>query len=108
MITTINATKVRNILNLIANCEVYIVNEDVCAEIVNESHVINDADNEVLYLGWENYGNDYRIKFTEEGLNNAIVENGNLIIADNEGDIIKLMLYKRIKQNITTEDLLKA
>lgn len=106
MTATIDTVKVKNILDLINNGnEVYIVNEDAYADIISESSITNEADNEVLYLGWENYGNDYRIKFTEFGLNNAIIEDGDLIIEDNEGEVIRLMLYKRIKVNVTINDL---
>jgi hypothetical protein len=107
MTATINANKVRNILNLIhsGNNDVYIVNEDAYADIVSESAITNDGDNEVLYLGWQINGNDYRIKFTEDGLNDAVIEDGDLVIEDTDGDSIKLMLYQRIKRNITANDL---
>ena len=107
MTATINANKVRNILNLIhsGNNDVYIVNEDAYADIVSESAITNDGDNEVLYLGWQIHGNDYRIKFTEDGLNDAVIEDGDLVIEDTDGDSIKLMLYQRIKCNITVNDL---
>ena len=107
MTATINANKVRNILNLIhsGNNDVYIVNEDAYADIVSESAITNDGDNEVLYLGWQIHGNDYRIKFTEDGLNEAVIEDGDLVIEDTDGDSIKLMLYQRIKRNITANDL---
>ena len=107
MTATINANKVRNILNLIhsGNNDVYIVNEDAYADIVSESAITNDGDNEVLYLGWQIHGNDYRIKFTEDGLNDAVIEDGDLVIEDTDGDSIKLMLYQRIKRNITANDL---
>ena len=107
MTATINANKVRNILNLIhsGNNDVYIVNEDAYADIVSESAITNDGDNEVLYLGWQIHGNDYRIKFTEDGLNDAVIEDGDLVIEDTDGDSIKLMLYQRIKRNITVNDL---
>jgi len=107
MTATINANKVRNILNLIhsGNNDVYIVNEDAYADIVSESPITNDGDNEVLYLGWQIHGNDYRIKFTEDGLNDAVIEDGDLVIEDTDGDSIKLMLYQRIKRNITVNDL---
>ena len=107
MTATINANKVRNILNLIhsGNNDVYIVNEDAYADIVTESAITNDGDNEVLYLGWQIHGNDYRIKFTEDGLNEAVIEDVDLVIEDTDGDSIKLMLYQRIKRNITANDL---
>ena len=107
MTATINANKVRNILNLIhsGNNDVYIVNEDAYADIVSESAITNDGDNEVLYLGWQIHGNDYRIKFTEDGLNEAVIEDVDLVIEDTDGDSIKLMLYQRIKRNITANDL---
>ena len=80
------------ILDLFAKYRAVIVNENnvekdelVTIKITND--VIGESDNEVLYL---EYGDEYNSKFSEDGLNGAIInDNGNLVMEDTEGDSIE-------------------
>ena len=89
-----NKNKIRTILNLFRNYQVWI-NKDYFFYIdnvnVNLAEVEFEPNNEVVYLFWEGSdGEEYRIKFDESGLSNARVKDGNLIIEDTEGDEIEI------------------
>ena len=64
------------------------VEKDELVTIASPSDVIGESDNEVLYV---EYGDEYSIKFSEGGLDGAIInDNGNLVMEDTEGDSIEI------------------
>jgi len=90
-----NTSKIANILHLFYSYRPYVVNDSVTPDIVNIADALDEPDNEVVYLGWEDgEGLEYRIKFTEDGLSNAVVKDGNLVMTDNEGDEIEIAFIR--------------
>lgn len=58
--------------------------------IVSVSEVTGDSDNEILYIGWEDGGRLYNMKFTEGNVSKALLTGGNLVMEDSEGDEVTL------------------
>ena len=100
-----NTTKIANILHLFENYCPHIVNDHVTPNVVHTDAVRNESGNEVVYLGWEDEGLEYRIKFDEEGLSNARVEDGNLVMEDIEGDEITIAFMESRKHSLVAEDI---
>lgn len=50
--------------------------------IVNSDEWKDDPENEVLYFGWEEEGQEYSEQLTEDDLNNATIDNGDIVIPD--------------------------
>lgn len=101
-----NTSKIANILHLFYSYRPYVVNDSVTPNIVNISDILDDEDNEVVYLGWDgDRGEEYRIKFDERGLSNARVEDGNLVMEDTEGDEITIVFMESRKHSLVAEDL---
>jgi hypothetical protein len=101
-----NTGKINNILALFDEYRVCIPNEDAIVKIVSKSDVVGEFDNEVLYLGWESEdGDEYCVKFSEDGLNGAVVSNGMLVMEDIEGDDI-VIEFQEIKMHyLVSEEL---
>jgi len=101
-----NTGKINNILALFDNYRVCLRNEDAIATVVSKSDVVGEFDNEVLYLGWESEdGDEYCVKFSEDGLNGAVVSNGMLVMEDIEGDDI-VIEFQEIKMHyLVSEEL---
>lgn len=101
-----NKSKIANILHLFYSYRPYVVNDSVTPDIVNISDALDDEDNEVVYLGWDDSeGWEYRIKFDERGLSNARVEDGNLVMEDTEGDEVTIVFMESRKHSLVAEDL---
>ena len=101
-----NTGKINNILALFDKYRVYIPNEDAIATIVSKSDVVGEFDNEVLYLGWESEdGDEYCVKFNEDGLNGAFVKNGMLVMEDIEGDDIEIEFQEIKMHYLVSEEL---
>ena len=99
-----NTGKINNILALFDNYRVCIPNEDAIATIV--SKVCGESDNEVLYLSWEREdGDEYCVKFSEDGLNGAFVKNGMLVMEDIEGDDIEIEFQEIKMHYLVSEEL---
>ena len=101
----VNDSVTPNILHLFYSYRPYVVNDSVTPNIVNISDILDDEDNEVVYLGWGDEGLEYRIKFDEEGLSNARVEDGNLVMEDTEGDEIVIAFMESRKLSLVAEDI---
>lgn len=100
-----NKSKIANILHLFYSYTSQIVDEHDAPDFVNLADAIDDPDNEVVFMGWEDKdGEEYRIKFTERGLSNARVEDGNLVMEDNEGDEITIAFMESRKLSLVAED----
>lgn len=101
-----NKSKIANILHLFYSYRPYVVNDSVTPDIVNISDALDDEGNEVVYLGWDDRkGWEYRIKFDEEGLSNARVVDGNLVMEDTDGDEIVIAFMESRKHSLVAEDL---
>ena len=101
-----NKSKIANILHLFGSYATYVVSDNVTPDVVNIANVRNDAGNEVVYLGWDDSdGLEYRIKFTEEGLSEARVADGNLVMEDTEGDEITIAFMESRKYSLVDEDI---
>lgn len=101
-----NTGKINNILALFDEYRVCIPNEDAIATIVIKSDVVGEFDNEVLYLGWESEdGDEYCVKFNEDGLNGAFVKNGMLVMEDIEGDDIEIEFQEIKMHYLVSEEL---
>ena len=111
-----NTGKINNILALFDKYRVCIPNEDAIATIVSKSScsqyivskidVVGEFDNEVLYLGWESEdGDEYCVKFNEDGLNGAFVKNGMLVMEDIEGDDIEIEFQEIKMHYLVSEEL---
>ena len=71
--------------------------------IASSSDVIGESDNEVLYV---EYGDEYSIKFSESGLNGAIINvYGNLVMEDTEGDSIEFKFQEIKSIHLVKEDI---
>jgi hypothetical protein len=97
-----NTGKINNILALFDKYRVCIRNEDAIATIVSKSDVVGEFDNEVLYV---EYGDEYSIKFSEDGLNGAFVKNGMLVMEDIEGDDIEIEFQEIKMHYLVSEEL---
>jgi len=108
-----NTGKINNILALFDNYRVCLRSEDAInsiqnaiATIVSKSDVVGESDNEVLYLGWESEdGDEYCVKFSEDGLNGAVVKNGMLVMEDIEGDDIEIEFQEIKMHYLVSEEL---
>ena len=101
-----NKSKIANILHLFGSYATYVVSDNVTPDVVNIANVRNEAGNEVVYLGWDDSeGLEYRIKFTEEGLSEARVVDGNLVMEDTEGDEITIAFMESRKYSLVDEDI---
>ena len=101
-----NTGKINNILALFDKYRVCLRNEDSIATIVSKSDVVGEFDNEVLYLGWESEdGDEYCVKFNEDGLNGAFVKNGMLVMEDIEGDDIEIEFQEIKMHYLVSEEL---
>ena len=101
-----NTGKINNILALFDKYRVCLHNEDAIVTIVSKSDVVGEFDNEVLYLGWESEdGDEYCVKFNEDGLNGAFVKNGMLVMEDIEGDDIEIEFQKIKMHYLVSEEL---
>lgn len=102
-----NTSKIANILHLFDSYRPYVVNESVTPDIVNIADALDEPDNEVVYLGWEDDdGFEYRLKFTENGLSNAVIKDGNLVMMDDdEGDEITIAFMETRKYSLVSEDI---
>lgn len=101
-----NTGKINNILALFDKYRVCLRNEDAIATIVSKSDVVGEFDNEVLYLGWESEdGDEYCVKFNEDGLNGAFVKNGMLVMEDIEGDDIEIEFQEIKMHYLVSEEL---
>jgi hypothetical protein len=101
-----NTGKINNILALFDAYRVCIPNEDAIVTIVSKSDVVGEFDNEVLYLGWESEdGDEYCVKFSEDGLNGAVVSNGMLVMEDIEGDDIEIEFQEIKMHYLVSEEL---
>ena len=101
-----NTSKINNILALFDKYRVCLRNEDAIATIVSKSDVVGEFDNEVLYLGWESEdGDEYCVKFNEDGLNGAFVKNGMLVMEDIEGDDIEIEFQEIKMHYLVSEEL---
>jgi len=59
-----------------------------------------------LYLGWESEdGDEYCVKFSEDGLNGAVVSNGMLVMEDIEGDDIEIEFQEIKMHYLVSEEL---
>lgn len=72
------------------------------AVIVDGSPVINswchsevkgEPDNEVLFFQWDDGKEEYVVKFTEEGLDNAKFVDGEILADDSEGEPSRIQLF---------------
>ena len=82
---------------LIESCAAVIVNRDALM-YPSFDDLTGDDDNEFLYLGWmDSDGLEYRIKCVEGNNQNVEVENGNLILIDDEGEPFELTLLNANK-----------
>ena len=85
--------------------DVFVVNDQASAK-VSLSDVVHNPHNEVVYLGWEGErGEEYRIIFNEEGLSNASIKDGNLVIEDTEGDDIEISFTETKKHYLVIEEI---
>jgi hypothetical protein len=101
-----NKSKIANILHLFGSYATYVVSDNVIPDVVNIANVRNEAGNEVVYLGWDDSeGLEYRIKFTEEGLSEARVADGNLVMEDTEGDEITIAFMESRKYSLVDENI---
>ena len=101
-----NTGKINNILALFDKYRVCLRNEDAIATIVSKSDVVGEFDNEVLYLGWESEdGDEYCVKFNEDGLSGAFVKNGMLVMEDIEGDDIEIEFQEIKMHYLVSEEL---
>jgi hypothetical protein len=101
-----NKSKIANILHLFGLYQPYVVEDNVRPDVVNVANVRNEASNEVVYLGWDNSeGLECCIKFTEEGLSEARVADGNLVMEDDEGYEITIAFMESRKYSLVAEDI---
>jgi hypothetical protein len=79
------------------------VEKDELLTIASSSDVIGESDNEVLYV---EYGDEYSTKFSESGLNGAIINvYGNLVMEDTEGDSIEFEFQEIKSIHLVKEDI---
>lgn len=101
-----NTSKIANILHLFSSYRPFIVNASATPDIVNIADALGEPDNKVVYLGWEDDHYEFRITFDEEGLSNARVEDGNLVMEDSEeGEEITICFMESRKHSLVAEDI---
>ncbi len=101
-----SATKIKRILSLFENDErvVHIIGHNT-VDVINTSDILGKNDNEVLYLGYSDGDEDYSFKFTEQGIADAKIVNGNLVMDDHEGDEVAIGFLEYVKYNLYQQDI---
>jgi hypothetical protein len=80
--------------------------QDELVTSVNSSDVIGESDNEVLYVESGDEYNEYSTRFSESGLNGAIINvYGNLVMEDTEGDSIEFKFQEIKSIHLVKEDI---
>ena len=87
--------KVKNILPMFSGdytIDIVNVKDDVIVSSVKPSEVTGDSNNEIIHLGWTDdiSGKLYMVKFTEENVSKAILDDHNLVMENTEGDLLTL------------------
>jgi len=83
-----------------------VVQDEFLTTHASSSDVIGKSDNEVLYVEYGDYGDEYSIKFSESGLNGAIINvYGNLVMEDTEGDSIEFKFQEIKSIHLVKEDI---
>jgi hypothetical protein len=99
-----NDAKIDSIYRQIQNAsQVYGVE---CDEFVNIdfSDINGTAENEVLYIEWQDeVGTDHSVKITEDGLNVAYVDGNTLCLEDTDGLEVRLRLFLMQRVDIKVE-----
>ena len=97
-----NIEKVKKLYDLILQAS-HIYNPDNCEQVdVGVSDLENIPDNEVIFFMWEDdFGNEFRVKITEAGLDAATVVDNNLTLIDDEGDPFTVQLFVLKKMEVT-------
>lgn len=90
-----NKNKIISLLEQIDSASIVIVNDSPMLQWVDVSDPIGDPENEVLYVNWhDDEGNKCVIKFTEAGLNEAVIDGYIVRLQDHEGDDCAISLLK--------------
>jgi len=80
--------------------------QDELVTFASSSDVIGESDNEVLYVEYGDYGDEYSTRFSESGLNGAIINvYGNLVMEDTEGDSIEFKFQEIKSIHLVKEDI---
>lgn len=87
--------KVKNILPMFSGdytIDIVNVKDDVIVSSVKPSEVTGNSNNEIVHLGWTDdiSGKLYMVKFTEENVSKAILDDHNLVMENTEGDLLTL------------------
>ena len=103
-LTQMNDAKVASVYRQILNASsFYSVDNDEFVNI-DFSDITGVADNQVLYIEWQDeVGKDHSVKINEAGLNAANVINDTLWLIDTEGDVFRLRLFLLQRVNIKVE-----
>lgn len=92
----IDKEKVNKLISYIVNCDVF--------EVVGESPWLHgvqwdglatgEPDNQVMLINWfDAEGQEFSVILTEEGLQNATIEDNKIICKDHEGDEFEIAVY---------------
>jgi len=99
-----NDAKIDSVYRQIQNAsQVYSVINDEFVKI-DFGDITGDADNEVLYVSWQDeVGNEYGRTIAEDGLNVAYVDGNTLCLKDTKGDVFRLRLFLMQRVDIKVE-----
>lgn len=96
-----NTTKIQFLLGKIEAAGVLTVDDSPLLHSVDISDPIGEDDNEIVFANWhDDDGNEFQVKFTESGLNDAVVKNNIIKLIDHEGELSVIALFDIIPKNI--------
>jgi len=73
---------------------------------VNSDKWKDDVENEVIYLEWEEEGQEYSEQISEEDFDYATIENNEIVIDDYEKYPIRITLYRKYDISLTPKKML--
>lgn len=87
---------VTEILEAIKGDDIVIVIDDspLLRGAVTTSEILNDPENEILFVDWVDNGHDRSVKFTEFGLGWAAIEGNTIRALDHEDKFTTIQVFK--------------
>jgi hypothetical protein len=86
--------KLQKLLRLIENVACVTCEDSPLLNSVQVDNIIDESDNEVLLINWyDDEGQEFVVKFTEEGLSKAKIVGHSIFAKDHEGEESQINLY---------------
>ena len=100
-----NTVKISKIIKMFSDFTAYLDDGKTMVDRIWNTNITGNSDNEILILGWSDDGLDYEINFNEEGLSNACIQNGRLVMRDIEGNEVEVTFVENRQHCLTPEEL---